>query len=392
MKKLLILVTLVPLFAVAQEPETAGWYKRIKLKGYAHFRYNRLLENNSDFKSSSTDRSLGDKQGFFLRRARLTFYGDINDRVSFYIQPDYATEAASAQGNGDARPSQNFLQIRDAYFDYFLNAKKEFWLRPGISKVPFGFENLQSSSDRAAMDRAEAINMAAPNERDIGVFAMYTPAYLKERFEALKKMKGTGDYGMLAIGAYNGQTLNRREENNDLHRVVRVTYPFRLESGQYIEASLQAYEGQFRTDAGTNNPDTDQYEQRTAASLIFYPQPLGFRAEYNSGLGPQYDSKAGKIASRPLKGGYAQVNYQFYYQDQRFFPYVRFQEYEGGRKLEIGAPDSRLREWEVGTEWQPNEAFELTVAYMIGERMTETSSKRSYEEGQALRLQAQFNY
>ena len=124
MKVCVLLVTILfSLVAFAQDKSTSlsdvqkavndtlasKWYEKIQLRGYAHFRYNRLLESNSDFTNTTNDKSIGDKKGFFLRRARLTFFGEVSDRVYVYIQPDYAQDA------GD--PGQNYFQIRDAYFD-----------------------------------------------------------------------------------------------------------------------------------------------------------------------------------------------------------------------------------------------------------------------------------
>jgi hypothetical protein len=378
---------------VVNDTLASKWYEKIQLRGYAHFRYNRLLESNRDYLNSSNDKSIGDKKGFFLRRARLTFFGEVSDRVYIYVQPDYAQDAG---GSG-----QNYFQVRDAYFDYALTSDKEWRVRTGISKIPFGFDNLQSSSNRPALDRSDAINTAAPNERDTGVFLMYAPSEIRKRFKDLtsNNLKGTGDYGMFAIGAYNGQTLNKGEENNDLHRVVRLTYPFKLQSGQFIEASLQAYEGQYRTTLTKNSdnsvtlvPSKNIYDQRTAASLIYYPQPFGFQIEYNVGRGPEF-AGTGKVESKELKGGYVQVNYQTILNEDRYFPYVRYQEYEGGRKLDNGN-HMETRELEFGTEWQPNSALEITVAYAISDRKVEsaTSASNMDEKGQLLRLQAQFNY
>lgn len=91
-----------------------------------------------------------------------------------------------------------------------------------------------------------------------------------------------------------------------------------------------------------------------------------------------------------LKGGYAQVNYQTYVGIHRFFPYVRYQEYEGGRKIDNNYMETQ--EWEIGSEWQPNAAFELTVAYAISDRLYQKSGTDLDEKGQLLRFQAQFNY
>jgi hypothetical protein len=370
------------------------WYERIQLRGYAHFRYNRFFETNDKLTNTTNDKSVGNNKGFFLRRARLTFFGEVSDRVYIYVQPDFAQDV------GSGTMAQNYLQIRDAYFDYAVTEDKEWRVRTGISKVPFGFDNMQSSSNRATLDRSDALNTGVPNERDTGVFLMYAPTEIRKRFKELtsNNLKGSGDYGMIAIGAYNGQTLNRAEENNDLHRAVRVTYPWKLANGQFIEASLQAYEGKFRTSGSTGAIPTDAkdyYDQRTAASLIYYPQPFGFQVEYNIGRGPEFDKNdgLGAVKTKNLIGGYAQINYQTYYKNHRFFPFLRYQEYEGGRKLDNGNR-METREWEFGTEWQPNSAFELTAAYAVSDRVVEsaTSANNLNQKGQLLRLQAQFNF
>jgi hypothetical protein len=228
---------------------------------------------------------------------------------------------------------------------------------------------------------------------------MYAPSEIRKRFKDLtsNNLKGTGDYGLFAVGAYNGQTLNKGEKNNDLHRIVRVTYPFKLQSGQFIEASVQAYEGNYQTSQVKDDSDNvvvpvkDFYDQRTAASLIYYPQPFGFQMEYNIGQGPDYNKTSGNVENRELKGGYVQVNYQTILNEDRYFPYVRYQEYEGGRKLDNGN-HMETRELEFGTEWQTNSALELTVAYAISDRKVESATSTTDETGQLLRLQAQFNY
>jgi hypothetical protein len=401
--KLLCLLFLIISFSVSAQSEqrtsvtqvqkmindslASKWYEKIQLRGYAHFRYNRLFESNNQLRCSSCDKSIGDKQGFFLRRARLILFGEVSDRVFIYIQPDYATDAQASSGT-----QNNYLQIRDAYFDYALTEDKEYRVRTGISKVPFGFENLQSSSNRAPLDRTDPINSADPNERDTGVFFMYSPTAMRQTFKELTQnsLKGTGDYGMIATGVYNGQSLNRPEVNNDLHRVLRLSYPVKLKSGQFIEGSLHAYEGKFGI--VSSGVTKNYYDQRSGASFIVYPQPLGIQIEYNVGSGPEYDPKQNKVRVQNLEGGYAQVNYQVFSGKHRFFPYVRYQTYKGGKKLEGGA-FSEVYEYEVGSEWQPNNAFEMTVAFANSDRITQSSlTNRDHQEGHLVRLQAQFNY
>jgi hypothetical protein len=367
-------------------------FSKLQLRGYAQFRYNRLGETNPELTCPQCDRSIGDKNGFFYRRGRLILFGELNDRVFVYVQPDYASEIGG---------TQNVFNIRDAYFDYALEETKEFRLRFGISKVPFGFENLQSSSNRAPLDRNDALNSAVPNERDIGLYFMYAPTEVRKRYQELTNafLKGSGDYGMLAVGLMNGQTLNRPERNNDLHRVVRLSYPFKLANGQFIEASLQGYDGQFFAQPLTGNAyqnvaglNENFRDQRAAASLIVYPQPLGFQMEYNIGHGPEFDPTLNRVTGQSLRGGYAQVNYNWQRGNERYFPFVRYQSYDGGKKME-GGRAYRVREWEIGTEWQPVPSFELTAAYAISDRLTQANATdRSQQSGNLIRLQAQFNY
>src|SRR5215208_1891048 len=247
------------------QPPRRAWYERLSLRGYTQVRYNRLLETNPDLVCAQCDRSIGRNGGFFIRRARLVISGDVSDRLSVYIQPDLATDAAGAL---------HFAQLRDAYFDVVLDAARTLRVRVGQSKIPFGWENLQSSSNRLPLDRADPLNSAMPNERDLGVFAYWSPTEARKRLRILvdSGLKGTGDYGVVGVGTFNGQTANRPEANNGQHVVARVTYPFRLAGGQFVEAGVQGYDGRVvvppsqRTAGVTGGPNFD--DRRVAASLV----------------------------------------------------------------------------------------------------------------------------
>src|SRR5688572_29377777 len=104
-------------------PKGKEWYKRISIRGYAQLRYNRLLETNKSLGCEQCDKSWGGDNGFFFRRIRVIFFGQIHERVYFYIQPDFASAPQSG--------ALNFGQIRDAYFDGGLDKKNEFRLRIG---------------------------------------------------------------------------------------------------------------------------------------------------------------------------------------------------------------------------------------------------------------------
>lgn len=375
--------------AVKHSPK---WFESIQLRGYAQIRYNRLLETNPDLKCEQCDKSWGDKGGFFIRRMRLIFYGQIHKQVYFYVQPDLASSASTT--------GLHFAQLRDAYFDVGVDKENEFRFRIGQSKVPFGFENMQSSQNRLPLDRADALNSALSNERDLGVFFYWAPKKQKELFSSLVKdgLKGSGDYGVIGFGAYNGQTANKPELNDQPHLAARVSYPFKFK-GQIIEPSIQAYSGKFviPSDQLSNgvkrNKDLSYLDQRIAGTLVLYSKPIGILAEYNFGKGPEFNKETDSIEVRSLQGGFVTLNYMFKSKAQLIIPFLRYQYYDGGKKHEKDARSYEVNELEIGVEWQPVKNFELVAMYTISKRRFEDFSLQdNYQKGNLLRLQAQVNF
>lgn len=369
---------------------TKKWFEKYSLRGYAQFRYNRLLETNPLLNCEQCDRSWGDNNGFLIRRARLVLSGDINDRVFMYIQPDLAVSSGSAT---------HFAQLRDLYFDVALDKKKEFRIRVGQSKVPYGFENLQSSQNRLSLDRSDSLNSAVPNERDLGAFFYWAPERIRKRFSHLVSsgLKGSGDYGVFGAGLYNGQTANRPEVNNNLHTVARFSYPFELKNGRFIEAGVSGYTGQYSVGRDQRSPATQGPEifqdQRVAGSFVLYPQPLGFQVEYNVGRGPMFIRDTSRIENHGLQGGYGQVLYMTKFHGQVLTPYFKATYYGGGKKQELDARRHLVREQEIGVEWQPNPYIELTTAYTHSDRTFEDLRlPNNRQEGNLMRIQLQLNY
>ena len=403
---LLVFITLTPLFLISQidsikektiniKPNNISdkkWYESISIRGYTQVRYNRILETNPKLNCEQCDKSWGDNGGFFIRRMRIIFYGQINKRVYFYIQPDLASSPSSDK--------LHFAQLRDAYFDVGFDDKNEFRLRIGQSKVPFGFENMQSSQNRLALDRNDALNSAVSNERDLGIFFYWAPQKRRELFSELVKsgLKGSGDYGVFALGAFNGQTANNPELNNTQHIVSRISYPFKIKN-QIIEAGIQGYTGDFvltKSNLSTGvktNSNLNYKDERIAASLILYPKPFGLQAEYNMGRGPEYNKLKDSIEVRNLQGGYILLNYQLNYKNHLIIPFTRFQYYQGGKKHEKDARSYEVKELEIGIEWQPSKQFELVCMYTLSDRRFEDFSKKNnFQNGNLLRIQAQLNF
>ena len=373
---------------IQQAPTTEKWYEKLSIRGYTQMRYNYVTDDRQLV--DVYDSSVGNNKGFLLRRARIVISGDVNEWVSLYLQTDFG---ASPPGTNNNSNNQNFAQLRDLYADMFLTRTKEWRIRGGISKVPFGFENLQSSQQRLALDRTDPINTAAPNERDTGFFLYYTPTETRKVFRSLidKGLKGTGDYGILGVGVYNGQSLNVSETNDNKHVVLHATYPFELPYGQIVQVGVDAYRGIVTVPVanGVAIPDGGNIrDERIGTHFILYPQPFGIQAEWNWGRGPELNAARTRVEEGSLQGGYVQAMYKW----NNIMPYIRWQQYYGGRKNVTNSPFNVVRETEVGVEYQFNKALELTVAYGWMKRTDTQTFPYPIHDGQLARFQLQWNY
>jgi phosphate-selective porin len=127
--------------------------------------------------------------------------------------------------------------------------------------------------------------------------------------------------------------------------------------------------------------------------MMIQPRPLGILAEYTVGKGPEYNSTLDSIMTQNLRGEFVTISYRKEYKGQVIQPYIRFQNYDGGKKMERDARSYIVKEWEAGIEWIPVRNFELTLAYLQSQRQYSDRSTPKYDEsGHLMRLQLQFNY
>ena len=373
---------------IGDVPVRERWYEKISVRGYTQFRYN--YTSGNDLLTSPGDRSIVKFNEFFLRRARLIVSGQPHDRVFVYLQGEFAGFVTNTNSNNN---NEGNAVLRDAYADVFLTENKEWRIRAGQSKIPFGFETMQSSQNRLAFDRNDATFAAVPNERNLGVFLYYAPTVVRERFRRLVEsgLKGSGDYGMLGIGVYNGQAIDQQDANKNKHVIFHSMYPHEFSNGQIVQVGMDAYTGQVVVSTSpvvpTNSPvgapispqvtnGGNYLDERVAWHLVVYPQPFGFQAEYTIGRTPQLNEARTAVELGSVHGGYVQLYYNYKCDTycQNIFPYVRTQEYFGGQKLQSNAPQNSTRETEVGFEYQFNRALELTVAYAWTQRTSGDSA------------------
>jgi hypothetical protein len=391
--------------------DSKKWYDRISIRGYTQFRYGRTLatDDGSAPVNLFGDRSInGVAENFSIRRARLIIFGDVSDYLSLYLQPDFAS---TPQGQTNAT---FFGQLRDLYGDVYLTKDRVHRIRVGLSKVPYGFENMQSSQNRVPLDRSEAINSSvAGNERDVGAFYYWTPEDKQKLFKALvdSGLKGSGNYGIFAFGAYDGQGGSVTEANLNLHMVSRLTYPWQLPGGQVVEAGVQGLLGNYVVAGSAIRPNgigpavtplntggiDGILEQKIAGSFIWYPQPFGVQAEWQVGRGPALSENQRRIDSSSLAGGYVMAMYR--HQTEKYgiwTPYARYQEYNGGYRNVANAPYGNQKAYELGVEWQIRKEMELVVEYGRVEEpnFTAQANGKSYQNANfsMLRVQFQINY
>lgn len=398
----------------AESEKKKKWYEKYNFRGYAQFRVNGTLDEQDGLAPAQHvgDSSVGDNQSFLIRRARIVISGDVNDHISLYLQPDFASTP-----NGSVDGIQ-FTQIRDWYADIHFDKRREYRVRVGQSKVPYGWENMQSSQNRLPLDRNDALNSGVKNERDLGAFFYWTPEYAQDLFKYVldEGLKGSGNYGVFGLGIYNGQGGSLREQNDDVHVVSRLAVPYQSSSGQVSEFGIQGYTGMYTVLSSAISPlgvgpavrPTGTLEQgnrdgivdkRIAATYVYYPQPLGFQAEWTVGRGPSLNEEQTEVTDRPLYGGYLMSMYRRQTPTcGELIPFVRWVYFKGGYKSERNAPFSEIDELELGLEWQFSKHLELVSMYTITDRTNtrarSTADTLSYQpfEGELARFQLQVNY
>lgn len=373
------------------------WYERLSVRGYTQFRREEVFSARGAVLEVPADRSVNPNESFGIRRGRFVLSGDLAEHLSLYAQMDFSGSA----GSGDF-----VLQTRDLYGDVWLDRQKTFRVRLGQSKVPFGWVNLQSSQNRGPLERPDALNSAVEGERDLGATLMWGSTTARQRFRDLtaQGLKGSGDYGVAALGVYSGQGLNRPDQNADVHAVARLSYPFKTAAGRVIELGVQGYLGRFVTTTQPitsggatftpTQPAEGALDQRLAVTAVVYPQPLGVEAEWTFGEGPRLADDLRSIQSEPLHGGYVQTNYRLRSPVGIWFPFARWNYFDGARKFGRNAPRDQVNEVDLGIEFARWAEVEVTGIYTRTFRRTRTSAFpfELTRDANRLGFQVQWNY
>ncbi len=382
---------------VAKKALAGKWYEKISLRGYTQFRMSEVAQGDGELLEIPADRSVNPAETFVIRRGRFIFSGDASDRIYLYAQSDFQGSTGAADLS---------LQARDLYADFAIDAKKTWRVRAGLSKVPFGWSNLQSSQNRLALERPDSLNSSVEGERDFGVYLMWASTEARQRFKDLvnKGLKGSGDYGVVAAGFYSGQGLNRSDVNGEPHLLGRVSYPFKTKGGQFWELGVAAHKGKYVTTTQAittggatftpSRPIAGVADDRIGGTFVLYPQPFGIEAEWNAGRGPELSRDYRTIEAKTLHGGYLQASYRLTRKQGVYTPFARWQYFDGGRKFGRNSPADHVNEADFGVELTPWPEVELTLLYTRTAERTRTSTFPFLAARGANRfgLQFQFNY
>lgn len=373
------------------------WYERISLRGYTQFRRQDVTSEQGAVLEVPADRTVSPNETFGIRRGRFIFSGDISEHLSLYAQSDFNASTGAADFS---------LQMRDLYGDIFLNKSKSLRVRLGQSKVPYGWVNLQSSQNRGPLERPDALNSGVEGERDLGAYVMWASPTARQRFRDLvsQGLKGSGDYGVAAVGLYSGQGLNRSDQNGDAHMLARLSYPFKTTGGQFLEFGVQGSRGRFVsptqsiTSGGVSVTPGQRadgtLDERVAVSAVMYPQPFGVEAEWTFGKGPQLSDDLRSIEARTLHGGYVQAGFRGRNAAGAWYPFARWNYYDGARKFARNAPRNEVNEVDFGVEFARWAEVEITGVYTRTIRRTRTSTfpYALTRDANRLGIQVQWNY
>ncbi|MBE2284282.1 MAG: porin [Prosthecobacter sp.] len=354
------------------------WYERVKVRGYIQTRFVGILGDDDipGYHQPNDSTIASDIAGIGIRRGRLVFSGDVTDHVFLYLQADYMAGVGGS----------NALQARDVYADVSLDPAREFRVRLGLSKVPYGFSNMQSSQNRYALERPDALNSAVEGERDLGAYFIWAPYEIRNRFKDLVKMglRGSGDYGVVNLGVYNGQGINNADRNGDMHYIAHVAWPHEFANGQILEVGASAFTGRYvptvATIPGVPGPgptfdSSGVRDERVAVNAILYPQPFGIETEWTWGREPTLSQDMRSIVSDTTSGGFVQAVYRHVFPNQsELLPFVRWQTFDGARKFAANAPRTRVNEVAFGIEYIPYPEVELTLMYATGTRTNTTDN------------------
>jgi len=303
----------------APEKPKKSWTDTVKVSGYGQVRFQHY-PNGEDPDSE-----------FMLRRTRLKVTANPAERV---------------EGQFELAADEGEVDITDAWLQYQLDEAGEWRVRGGQQRIPFGFEVPQSTQSVIPLEISWVGRTMFPGSRDLGAVVYWTDPDDRERFEQAKKTDfGTGDYGNVAIGVFNGQGMSEDEANDSKTVCLRLAKPFTI-GDRYAEAGMSYWRGRYYSEAAAQDVDDSLF----GAHVYLPPRPVGLQAEYYTG----------ETEGDDISGFYAMGLWRACEDGVAF---VRYDEYDGPRKGRgVGNVFDRER-WSVGYAHMVNSNTKATIQY-----------------------------
>jgi phosphate-selective porin len=251
--------------------------KKLKLSGYVQARY--------QFQENLDDSGAGGFSRFTVRRGRL--------------KTTYTTDWAQMMLQIDAVPDTG-VTVRDAEATLFIpGTKQTMSLIVGQMKWPFGFEAVQSSSDREIPERTRVVRAFLPDERDRG--ARFSGEFLKGMVNLnVGVFDGDGIFNQGFVGA-----------DNDKEKDIIGRAGFDL---KWLSGGLSGWWGHSLGRRATDTYRVAYDRNRVALDAQMYLDVLPFggtsiKGEYINGKGYWRSSGNAKVEQLgvPASGWYALV-------------------------------------------------------------------------------------
>jgi hypothetical protein len=307
--------------AAGEEKPKPKWTDTVKVSGYAQTRFQHYPDAEGDDPDNE----------FLVRRARVKVTASPTDRM---------------EGQFEVELGEGEVAATDAWLQYDASPGGNWRVRAGQQRMPFGFEVPQPTQLVLPLEPSWVGRTMFPGLRDTGVVVYWTRPADRALFDGARKQDfGTGDYGNLAVGVFNGQGMNETETNDGKHVSIRLAKPFEL-GDRYAEAGVSYITGSYTSAAA----DADVDDELLGAHFYLPPRPLGLQAEYYTG-----ETEGGDL------DGYYAMGLWRPEDDQVAF--VRYDQYRGPRKGRgLGNVFDRDR-WSLGYAYYLNDATKLTAEY-----------------------------
>jgi hypothetical protein len=201
-------------------------YPNVKLTG-------RLQEQFYYFDNEDYAATVGPKDNFFTRRARIEARGQISENVIVYIQPSFegGRNLSNVVTTCTGTPltcrttGRSGLRLRDAWIDVRFSpeaSKGALYLRAGQEKRPYSRYELTSSTNLPSIERGAGQGLVARASNDLfaanGFLSHDVGASLRYEYKIDDTRLVT-----LKVGAYNGQGESLNDVNNKKSFGARAT-------------------------------------------------------------------------------------------------------------------------------------------------------------------------